>query len=387
MKRLLGLAGLAALVLIGVFTAVALASGDNGNPPEPPGNHVPVAICHRDNAETKPYVLESPDNDSIIKAGHGDHTGPIFEPGMKEDKVKWGDIIPPFKWWELVNNKGEKTWVEMSYPGMNWPAGQAILESGCVVPTPPPPSEDEFAATARCDIESEQYVVSGTVNGAAAEVKPTTIAGNFAGSTEVKVRLGDVKGKVDVTTDGKCTEEQPPPQTDVCPNIEGNQEEIPAGMVKDAQGNCVTPTPHQVKGDASVSCVLPDGYYRVSGTVDGHAADKVDPATIPGNAKGSTDITVTRGDTSVKTTVSTNGDCGNAPTPPEVTPPVVTTPTTPTTPITPTTPTAPLTPPTTKPVAKKPAAKKPAAKPAPAAPKKAVAGAFAKEAPKLAYTP
>ena len=34
-----------------------------------------------------------------------------------------------------------------------------------------------------------------------------------------------------------------PPPTDVCPNIEGNQATVPAGMVKDGQGNCVTPPP------------------------------------------------------------------------------------------------------------------------------------------------
>ena len=39
---------------------------------------------------------------------------------------------------------------------------------------------------------------------------------------------------------GECP---PPPPVDVCPNIEGNQSEVPDGMVKDEQGNCVTPTP------------------------------------------------------------------------------------------------------------------------------------------------
>ena len=39
----------------------------------------------------------------------------------------------------------------------------------------------------------------------------------------------------------------PPPPTDVCPNIEGNQATVPAGMVKDEQGNCVTPPPTVVK--------------------------------------------------------------------------------------------------------------------------------------------
>ena len=34
-----------------------------------------------------------------------------------------------------------------------------------------------------------------------------------------------------------------PPPTDQCPNIQGNQASVPAGMIKDANGNCVTPPP------------------------------------------------------------------------------------------------------------------------------------------------
>ena len=34
-----------------------------------------------------------------------------------------------------------------------------------------------------------------------------------------------------------------PPPKDECPNLEGTQESVPAGMIKDASGNCVTPPP------------------------------------------------------------------------------------------------------------------------------------------------
>ena len=40
---------------------------------------------------------------------------------------------------------------------------------------------------------------------------------------------------------GPC--QTPPPRTDVCPNIDGNQATVPAGLVKDEEGNCVTPPP------------------------------------------------------------------------------------------------------------------------------------------------
>ncbi len=38
-----------------------------------------------------------------------------------------------------------------------------------------------------------------------------------------------------------CTTPPPPPPTDVCPNISGAQATVPAGMIKDANGNCVYP--------------------------------------------------------------------------------------------------------------------------------------------------
>jgi hypothetical protein len=139
-----------------------------------------------------------------------------------------------------------------------------------------------------------------------------------------------------------------------------------------APTNCGTPPPPGTPvGDATVICLMPAAIYQLSGKVDGQTADSVTPATLPGTTKGVTNVVVTRGDTSVRTTVSTNGDCVPPPTPGAiaVTPAAVTTPT-------PTT-----TPPAAKPVVKpkpkpvrKPAAKpkpKPKAKAKPKPPKKA----------------
>lgn len=113
----------------------------------------------------------------------------------------------------------------------------------------------------------------------------------------------------------------------------------------------VTQPPHVVTGAASVIC---DNHtYKVTGTVDGQAADTVNPATLPGTTKGTVEVTVTRGDTSVRTTVTVNGDC--AAVPPAVTqPPAATTP--------PVTTNAPSVTPPTKPPAVKP---KPPVKPKP----------------------
>ena len=73
------------------------------------------------------------------------------------------------------------------------------------------------------------------------------------GRTNVVDLLGDDPSTPQVETDYRldtdsasvtvrCSE-SPPPPTDACPNIEGNQATVPAGMVKDGQGNCVTPPP------------------------------------------------------------------------------------------------------------------------------------------------
>jgi hypothetical protein len=84
-----------------------------------------VTICHRTNSNTNPYVQITPDVAGVLD-GHADHTGPVWDPTLKAQHVKWGDIIPPFDY-----DGG-------SYPGMNWDvAGQAIYDNGCNPVTPP----------------------------------------------------------------------------------------------------------------------------------------------------------------------------------------------------------------------------------------------------------
>ena len=59
-----------------------------------PGNT--TRICHRTNAELNPYRSITPNNAARVAAHMEIHTGPVFEPGMKADGIRWGDIIPPF---------------------------------------------------------------------------------------------------------------------------------------------------------------------------------------------------------------------------------------------------------------------------------------------------
>ena len=122
-----------------------------------------------------------------------------------------------------------------------------------------------------------------------------------------------------------------------------------------APTNCGTST---VTGAASVFCDSGAKLYRITGTVDGQAADKVTPATLPGNTKGVTEVVVTRGDTSVRTTVVTLGDCDTTVPPvPAATPP--------------TAPPAVVAPPVTNPKPKAKPKTKPVVKPKPKAKPKA----------------
>jgi hypothetical protein len=119
MTRLLGVVGSAVIVL--ASRCGGRAAGAAGEP---------VAYCHRTNAEHNPYVLHSTDVESIIKEGHGSHTGPIF-PATGPDG-KWGDIVPPFDY-----SGGH-------FPGLNWtPEGESVLAANCEVdigPLPPEPT-------------------------------------------------------------------------------------------------------------------------------------------------------------------------------------------------------------------------------------------------------
>ncbi len=128
-KSALGALSVAALVGSSLAIGATAASGD------PAPN---VTICHRTNSNTNPYVQITVD-ESAVDGGNGadhlgQHTGPLWDPTLKEQHIKWGDIIPPFD----VNGDPRPN------PSLiaNWPSGQEIFENGCAPVEPPP--EPEF---------------------------------------------------------------------------------------------------------------------------------------------------------------------------------------------------------------------------------------------------
>jgi uncharacterized repeat protein (TIGR01451 family) len=106
------LVGLSASV--GIVTTGGLANADSEN----------VRICHAGNSDSNPYQENTPANGSKIVEGHGSHDGPVWDPTLKDRKIEWGDIIPPFSYVE--------DGVTKSYAGKNWTtAGQEIYNNGC----------------------------------------------------------------------------------------------------------------------------------------------------------------------------------------------------------------------------------------------------------------
>jgi large repetitive protein len=91
---------------------------------DPPSSGPQIRICHASDSDTNPYTNPTVDQSAIINNGvldpngHGTHIGPVWNPTLKDNHIKWGDIIPSFG----------------DYAGLNWDAaGQAIWNNGCSV--------------------------------------------------------------------------------------------------------------------------------------------------------------------------------------------------------------------------------------------------------------
>ncbi|MDQ1481356.1 MAG: hypothetical protein QOI44_2217 [Actinomycetota bacterium] len=115
------LAGIA-MILVGMFSIVLAGLGVSIAGATKPNPEHKITLCHRTDSRSNPYVTESVDVASALFEGHDGHNGPVFSPDLPQHE-KWGDIIPAFDF-----GPGEQ------YAGKNLPAGQAILDNGCVLP-------------------------------------------------------------------------------------------------------------------------------------------------------------------------------------------------------------------------------------------------------------
>lgn len=333
MKRLLAVAGVAALAAIGL--AAGLVTSDvaaEGGPK--------VFVCKYVGTPGSNERLQTGDNPinvsaNSIKEWNGQNPGNLI--GLEfADAQGFSRVI--------AIDAGQ---AEPSCPGL-----PTLVEITATAPTLRDPTCDVDADVILPTVTGVTYAVMGTVApGETVEVQATANEGYvLVGTVEWMHTFGNVPDN--------CAP-PPGPPTEVTPGVAFQDPTCDVG-----------------------AAVIPTTTTGLAYTVDGKVA--------PGE-----EVTVTASANDGYTIIGNNSwehTFGQVPT--NCTGP--TTPTTPTTPTpttpTPTTPTAPLAPPTTKPTATKPAAtkpavKKPAAKAAPAAPKKAVAGAYAQEKPTLAYTP
>jgi hypothetical protein len=101
---------------------------------EPDPGHK-VTICHRTNSDATPYRMITVDiaSSGHLRGGHDtEHQGPIWDATLKDQKVEWGDIIPPY------------TYGDHAYPGANWTAeGQAMWANECAIAAPSSSTEPE----------------------------------------------------------------------------------------------------------------------------------------------------------------------------------------------------------------------------------------------------
>ncbi len=110
-----------------------LAADDEvGTLAKDPDKEKKVTICHRTNSNKNPYNEITVSPFSIVKDnGHDTHEGPVWNPDLKAQGTKWGDIIPEFEY------------SEGTYPGKNMDEGSAILENGCLVEGEEPGDDDD----------------------------------------------------------------------------------------------------------------------------------------------------------------------------------------------------------------------------------------------------
>ena len=241
LRRLVLVLSLGVVGSLVVASATSAQGGPNGE------GHTPVTICHKPG--TPAEQTEVVDDDAVpAHLAHGDYLGEC------QSTPPPVDVCP--------NIEGDQQVI---------PDGYQLVDGQCM-PIPPPPrdvctnlegiqesvpagyhaGEDENGRPTCIEDAPPPKDVCKNIDG----IQETVPAGYFAlfgkcfpipppptftyclgGETHTTHSLIEYLFKLaHGAKKGECP---PPPPNDVCPNIEGVQEQIPAGMVKNEQGNCV----------------------------------------------------------------------------------------------------------------------------------------------------
>ncbi|HEY1085626.1 MAG TPA: hypothetical protein VGE34_02775 [Candidatus Saccharimonadales bacterium] len=143
-----------------------------------------VTICHRTNSVTNPYVkitvsvnaVDSIAGNNNGKDHYGEHQGPLatseeVAQALKDQKIKWGDIIPP---------------VSPHHEGLNWTdEGQAMLENNCnYIPVEPTPVTPEVPTAVNLCYDDNDYITIPETEGVIYKANGQVVSGStwFDGS-------------------------------------------------------------------------------------------------------------------------------------------------------------------------------------------------------------
>ncbi len=245
---------------IGIVAVVGLSlglmAGAAGSLTAPDGVVTQVTICHRTNANNNPYVVITPDVSGVLDGHAAQHNDPrVWDPTLKAQHLKWGDIIPPFDY--LDGNS-----VQQHFAGLNWSQdGQAIYENDCV-PTSPPP-EQQFGS----------ITVTKVVTGLPLAAPPTdgTVPTEF--TILVTCDDGTNEALTFPVTGGSATVDQIEAGSE-CTVVEQGTETFPTSTIVTYVPAGVDTTPFFVDAEQDVAVTVTNGFTSVGGEV-------VTPPTTP----------------------------------------------------------------------------------------------------------
>lgn len=155
------------LVAVGLVLGAEAGQASSGNADN-------ITFCHATHSVSNPYVVITTDPAGIIKAGHGDHAGPVFNPEGGRQQPPWGDVIPAFDY-----SKSGKT-PAGHFAGLNLRAGQSLLDGSCQFPrsagaaetvppgqgtTPADPQKDDTKADTKTDGTTKDDTKTGDTPG------------------------------------------------------------------------------------------------------------------------------------------------------------------------------------------------------------------------------
>lgn len=266
-RRIAGLTTFAigAAVLVGSLASPARAQS--------PGNEDNITICHRTNSNGNPYVevTTDPSGQNGGTDHMFEHQGPLWNPGLKAQKIEWGDVIPP----SAAHPDGSQAYQELLAGGVTF---EDFLANGCEAPEAPevptfdvtldkalganPPANDpDFTFTVVCEsgtVPASPVTVKASAGpvvvaeGVAVDdtctITETGAAGASAVTYQVTGGTAESAGATvtfSVTADASviATNDFPAPVTvtDACPSLAGVQASV-AECPPVVLGNTQTPT-------------------------------------------------------------------------------------------------------------------------------------------------